>query len=142
MTSIFSSTVDRTFPLSDVAIFPQPQESGCEKPRTGVVSEVPQGLSDEERWFEDELDSVIRELGQHAERAMAEGDKETAREYTRRMYAAIASRTPEHQARIEADIARRIDESTFQGEWTQEVLARAGAYFDVPAKAARRRTLG
>jgi hypothetical protein len=107
-----------------------------------AVSEVPQGLSDEERWFEDEMDSVIRELGQHAERAMAEGDKETAREYTRRMYAAIASRTPEHQARIEADIARRIDESTFQGEWTQEVLARAGAYFDVPAKAVRRRTLG
>jgi hypothetical protein len=107
-----------------------------------AVSEVPQGLSDEERWFEDEMDSVIRELGQHAERAMAEGDKETAREYTRRMYAAIASRTPEHQARIEADIARRIDESTFQGEWTQEVLARAGAYFDVPAKAARRRMGG
>jgi hypothetical protein len=134
-----NSTVPATLPLPHIPTLPQPQESGCEKPRTGVVSEVPQGLSDEERWFEDELDSVIRDLGKCAERAIAEGDKETAREYTRRMYAAIASRTPEHQARIEADIARRIDESTFQGEWTQEVLARASAYFDVPEKAVRRR---
>jgi hypothetical protein len=34
---------------------------------------------------------------------------------------------------------RMADESTFQGEWTQEVLARAGAYFDVSPAAVRRR---
>jgi hypothetical protein len=49
MTSLFSSTVQATPPLPKFPTLPQPQESGCEKPRTGVVSEVPQGLSDEER---------------------------------------------------------------------------------------------
>lgn len=34
------------------------------------------------------------------------------------------------------------DEMTFSGRWTDEVLARAGAYFDVPAAAVRRRMRG
>ena len=38
-------------------------------------------------------------------------------------------------------VAERLDELTFDGDWTDEVLRRAGAYFDVPA-AVRRRTLG
>jgi hypothetical protein len=43
------STVISAPPLPEFPMLPQPQESGCEKQRTGVVSEVPQGLSDEER---------------------------------------------------------------------------------------------
>jgi hypothetical protein len=49
MTADLCSTVISAPPLPDFPMLPQAQESGCEKPRTGVVSEVPQGLSDEER---------------------------------------------------------------------------------------------
>jgi hypothetical protein len=34
------------------------------------------------------------------------------------------------------------DELAFDGRWTDEVLARAGVYFDVPAAAVRRRMRG
>ena len=51
----------------------------------------------------------------------------------------------EQQADIAVGDVRR-DESddglTFAGAWTDEVLARAGAYFDVPAAAVRRRMGG
>jgi len=87
-----------------------------------------------------ELDAVIRELGEKMVWAQNVGDPAGARIYLDRMTAVIKSRTPEHQAAIEAEIERRIDELTFGGRWTEEVLSRAAAHFDVPAAAVRRRT--
>jgi hypothetical protein len=76
----------------------------------------------------DELDAVICELGLKSEAAMAAGDKAGARELSDRMYAAIKSRTPEHQARLAEAVERRVrDELTFHGTWTDEVLRRAPA---------------
>jgi hypothetical protein len=70
-----------------------------------------------------ELDAVIRELGEKSEAAMQAGDRAGAHELMLRMYAAIRSRGPEHQARLEDDLERRVrDELTFHGEWTQDVM--------------------
>jgi hypothetical protein len=38
--------------------------------------------------------------------------------------------------------AEQDDQLAFNGRWTDEVLARAGVYFDVPAAAVRRRMRG
>jgi hypothetical protein len=46
------------------------------------------------------------------------------------------------QAEQELDDAIREQELTFDGPWVDEVLARSGAYFDVPAAAVRRRMRG
>jgi hypothetical protein len=65
---------------------------------------------------------VIRELGEKAVQALQDEDPQGARLYSARMYAAIASRTPEHQARLQAEVnARLADELTFAGHWTQEI---------------------
>jgi hypothetical protein len=60
-----NSTVPATLPLPHIPTLPQPQESGCEKPRTGVVGEVPQGLSDEER--DDEMTFQGKRVEEFAE---------------------------------------------------------------------------
>jgi hypothetical protein len=77
---------------------------------------------------ESELDAVIRELGAASTQAMFNGAPDTVREFSRRMYAAIRSRTPQHQARLQAEREARIaDELSFHGEWTQEVMGRRTA---------------
>jgi hypothetical protein len=131
--SALSSTVAGTSPLSDVAIFPQAQESGCEKPRTGVVSEVPQGLSDEELVAHIADCRLLMRLAQARFRGShAAKDLQDAEFWEARMDDGIKARQAVYRERM-------ADESTFQGEWTQEVLARAGAYFDVSPAAVRRR---
>jgi hypothetical protein len=66
---------------------------------------------------EGEIDAHIKSLGDLADRAYKAGDKDAARGWMTAMYAAIAGRTPAHKARIQAEIDRRIDELTFDGEW-------------------------
>lgn len=67
---------------------------------------------------EQELDDVIRDLGAKAVQALHDADPTGARILTNRMYSAIASRTPEHQARLHAEVERRIDGGS---EWTCEI---------------------
>lgn len=77
---------------------------------------------------EAELDQVIRELGDKAVQALANEDPTGARILTSRMYAAIASRTPEHQARLAAEVEQRITEGVdyfaHQGQLDRERLGR------------------
>jgi hypothetical protein len=68
-----------------------------------------------------ELDRVIAELGRRSVKAYENGDPTGARIFLDRQMLAIASRTPEHKAALTAEIDRRIDESTFGGEWTREI---------------------
>jgi hypothetical protein len=68
-----------------------------------------------------ELDRVIAELGRRSVKAYENGDPTGARIFLDRQMLAIASRTPEHKAALTAEIDRRIDESTFGGEWTCEI---------------------
>lgn len=67
---------------------------------------------------EQELDDAIRELGAKAVQALQDQDPQGARILTNRMYSAIASRTPEHQARLAAEVERRIDGGS---EWACEI---------------------
>jgi hypothetical protein len=76
--------------------------SVCQPEPNGVVGEIPQ------HQIEEELDMVIRELGHKALQALQDQDPTGARILTNRMYAAIASRTPEHQARLTAEVEQRI----------------------------------
>lgn len=58
------------------------------------------------------LDQHIQDCGQRMTAAHAAGDRENAAQWLERMYAAIKSRTPEHQAKMTA----RIDSAIwFQG---------------------------
>lgn len=57
-----------------------------------------------------EVDLHIQDLGRLAEKALADGDPTGARLWADRMYAAIAARTPQHQAAMEAEILRQIDD--------------------------------
>ncbi|WP_439606843.1 hypothetical protein [Hydrogenophaga sp.] len=62
---------------------------------------------------EQELDLHIRDCGRRMVAAAAAGDREDCNQWRDRMYAAIKSRTPEHQARLTA----RIDSAIwFQGD--------------------------
>jgi hypothetical protein len=73
------------------------------------------------RQTEDELDAHIRSCGELAVTEEAHGNLEGAAWWTARMYEAIRSRTPEHQARLTADLEWRIDEATFDGRWALEM---------------------
>jgi hypothetical protein len=83
------------------------------------------------RQAEQELDSVVAEIGAAMLRAEQTGDKAGARIYADRMYAAIASRTPAHITRLEREALERLDEGDFTGSWTDNVCGR----FDVKGKA-------
>jgi hypothetical protein len=70
-----------------------------------------------------ELDAHIKSLGELAEKAVRERDRPQARRWMVEMYAAIRSRSAAHQARLTAEIERRIaDEGDFNGDWTMEVM--------------------
>ena len=56
-----------------------------------------------------QLDRVIASLGMALADAHAHGDTEGARAKLAEMHAAIRSRTPEHQAAMEAGIMARIN---------------------------------
>lgn len=86
------------------------------KHSSGVV------LRGERELTEAEIDRNIKSLGDLADRAYKDGDKAAARSWTDQMMAAIYARTPAHQARLQADIDRRIDELTFDGVWAQEMV--------------------
>jgi hypothetical protein len=58
---------------------------------------------------EAEIDLHIREFGRLIEKAVAEGDRPAAVAWQAAMYEAIRSRTPEHKARLEAEIMERIE---------------------------------
>lgn len=57
---------------------------------------------------EQELDQHIRDMGRLSEKAMRDGDQAGARIWSDRMTAAIHSRSPEHQARLAAEVEERI----------------------------------
>lgn len=59
-----------------------------------------------------ELDNHIRDCGHRMTAAFSAGDRADADEWRARMYEAIKSRTPEHQARMTARIESAI---WFQG---------------------------
>jgi hypothetical protein len=81
------------------------------------------------RQAEGELDDAICELGLKSEAAMAAGDPDGARSFSDRMYAAIRSRTPEHQARLEAEIQQRIDDGVgFFGSPASVAMGRLPAH--------------
>lgn len=96
----------------------------CHAALRQFVSHAPEMLSARDYIaIEGELDAVIRELGECSVNASKAGDMELARDYAARMYRAIRSRTPQHQARLQAEReARIVDELSFQGEWTEEVM--------------------
>jgi hypothetical protein len=89
--------------------------------------------------IERELDDAIRHLATQSALAEDRGDIGSAMELSRRMAAAIKSRTPKHVARLDAEALERLDGLTMGGNWTDEVLERSGAYFDVSPAAVRRR---
>jgi hypothetical protein len=85
------------------------------------------------------LDEVIRDLATLAALAEDRGDVLTAMDYSRRMAAAIKSRTPEHIQRLEQAAWQRSNRK----EWA-EVLGEVGeqpegAFFDVAGAVIRRR---
>lgn len=115
-------------------------ERVCRSTPVTDVGQVRLGGSVPQHLVEQELDEVIRDLDRASVKAMREGDPTGARLLARRMYEAIGSRTPEHQARLHAAVdARLADEMTFNGAWTHEVLNRAATHFNVSAQAVRRR---
>ncbi len=66
---------------------------------------------------EDRLDALIRRLGEQSAEAMAQGDPHGARLYSEQMCAAIASRSPAHQARLYAELEKRINEGADYFAW-------------------------
>jgi len=99
--------------------------SNCPCEPTTAVGQVAQ------HQVEAELDSVIRELGAASVRAMNSGDPQGARLYSRRMYEAIDSRTPEHKARLAAEVERLISQGlgffATAGERDRAVMERRAA---------------
>ena len=55
-----------------------------------------------------QLDQHIKDCGQRMTAAFAAGDRDDAQEWCRRMYAAIKSRSPEHQVKMTARIDSAI----------------------------------
>lgn len=77
-----------------------------------------------------ELDQRIASLGMALADAHSQGDTEGARKLLEQMHAAILSRTPEHQAAMEAGVMARIDADPCyfcaMGESDRARLARDG----------------
>jgi hypothetical protein len=109
------STVEPTLPLPQICTLRSDAGNECKRVPKNVSA-----LSDAE------LDAHIRSCGELAVTEEAHGNHEGAAWWTARMYEAIRSRTPEHQARLTADLDRRIDESTFDGRWALEMARRVG----------------
>jgi hypothetical protein len=63
---------------------------------------------------EQELDQHIKDCGDLMRKAFANGDPKAGYQHMQDMYAAIRSRTPEHQARMFARIDAAIDANWFQ----------------------------
>jgi hypothetical protein len=106
---------------------------GRNKPQEDV------GLSTcQQTQVQDELDSAIRDLATLAALAEDRGDVLTAMELSRRMAAAIKTRTPEHVQRLEQAAWQRSNRK----EWAEvlgEVGEHPGCFFDLCGKAIRRR---
>jgi hypothetical protein len=98
-----------------------------------AVSEVPQGLSDEE------LVAHIADCHLLMQLAKARWRGSKSSQDANEWFVWAQAKRNAIEARQAVYRERMADESTFQGEWTQEVLARAGAYFDVSPAAVRRR---
>ncbi len=110
---------------------------GCDC-QSEAVTAVGQDRQDE---IADELDQAIRDLATQSALAEDRGDIEGAKELSRRMQAAIASRTPQHVQRLEQQAWQR----TNRKEWEavlRETEAHPGCFFDVAGSAIRRRMGG
>jgi len=87
-------------------------------PRSAGVTGSPKSLPDvsQDRLghnvaaVEAELDRAIAELMVREQQAYQDGDPQGARLYLQRATELIRSRAPEHQARLHAEVERRIDE--------------------------------
>jgi hypothetical protein len=100
MNSLLASTETPGATSADSSVAPSTFGDCAQAPVTGVSAV---------RQAEDELDEVIRELQTLAGLAQDRRDIETAKDLSRRMLAAIASRTPEHQVRLEREAQARVD---------------------------------
>lgn len=83
------------------------------------------------RQAEDRLDALIADMDARSVAAMKAGDPAAARRYVDQMYAAIHSRSPEHQARKTAELEQRIAEQAdyfgYRGQLDREVLEKRTA---------------
>lgn len=92
-----------------------PAEPSPTMPQSAAIeAEQFVGVNRDIRAVERELDAVISDLFAASAAAMANGDPHGSRLYTERAYAAIASRTPEHMARMWQEVEQRITESNEQ----------------------------
>jgi len=74
---------------------------------------------------EQALDQHIKDCDRRMLAASAAGDRKDLEHWRQRMYAAIKSRTPEHQAKMHARIDAAIDPNWFQSEEALELGRRA-----------------
>jgi hypothetical protein len=132
-----NSTVPQKSAIPLLAILPQGQETNREHSaqcEVGKNTASLSALSDAQQ----ELDDAIRQLQTLAALAEDRGDVLTAMDYSRRMAAAIKSRTPEHVQRLEQASWQRSNRK----EWAEvlgEVGEQPGCFFDVCGAAIRRR---
>lgn len=85
-------------------------------PPTSTVRVCSESVCSEADIAEQQLDQHIKDCGNRMVAAAAAGDREDCNQWRERMYAAIRSRTPEHQARMTARIESAI---WFQGAEAQ-----------------------
>jgi hypothetical protein len=138
LTPASSSAVVPTASLPELRTLPQGQETNRHQVARDVVGVSADCAVSAIRQAESELDEVIRDLATLAALAEDRGDVLTAMDYSRRMAAAIKSRTPEHIQRLEQAAWQRSNRK----EWAEvlgEVGEHPGCFFDVCGAAIRRR---
>lgn len=77
-------------------------------PPTSTVRVCAEHVCSETDIAEQQLDQHIKDCGNRMVAAAAAGDREDCNQWRQRMYDAIRSRTPEHQARLTARIDSAI----------------------------------
>jgi hypothetical protein len=85
---------------SDAPMVACQAQQDCQEVRRDVVGEIAQ--------VESELDRVIEQIGSRMVQAMRDGDPQGAEILRDRLYAAIGSRSPEHQQRLHAKAWQRM----------------------------------
>jgi hypothetical protein len=127
-----NSTVLQTSPLPHIPMIQEPSGNRCSQSRQSVcaktdaaVGQTAQaGISDAELVAHIADCRLLMRLAQARFRGShAAKDLQDAEFWEARMDEGIKARQAVYRERV-------ADESTFQGEWTQEVLARASAYFE------------
>jgi hypothetical protein len=140
-----NSSIPQTPPIPLIASFPssegnrcsQSRQSVCAKTDAAVGQTAQAGISDAELVAHIADCRLLMRLAQARFRGShAAKDLQDAEFWEARMDEGIKAR---QDASIERKAAEAQDGLTFAGKWTDEVLARSGAYFDVNPAAVRRR---